>query len=59
MTRERGAPEVGVDEVHPRVCDLDDDVRRPRLGYGQVRREVDDLDAAVLCKRDRSHRGGQ
>jgi hypothetical protein len=59
MTRERGAPEVGVDEVHSRVRDLDDDVCRRRLGYGQVRREVDDLDAAILRKRDRSHRGGQ
>jgi hypothetical protein len=59
MRRERDVPKVGVDEVHPRVCDLYDDVRRPRFGYGQVRREVDDLDAAVLRRRDRSHRGGR
>jgi hypothetical protein len=59
MMKEHNGPEVGVDDAHSPVRDLDHDVRRCQLGYGEVRHEVDDLDTAVLRKMYHFRRGGQ
>jgi hypothetical protein len=59
MMKEHDGPEVGVDDVHSPVRNLDHDVRRCQLGYEEVRHEVNDNDTAVLHKIDHFRRGRQ